>query len=553
MADDPRIAAICRDYERLHSDQGNWRILWNTIAQYVLPATDNFIGQLPEGVVRTTRIFDPTAITANERFAASMEHLLTPRTQMWHDLKPQDEALDEDQETQDYCATLRKILFAARYRPGANFASQSHECYLQLGSFGNFALFVDEIPRVGIYYCSVPLSQLVWSLDASGMVDTVGRVFQFTGHQLKQMEAKRGWKLSPQIEKAAEKDQFKEFDILHWVCPNESKAYGAMGKQGMAYASCYIDYASQVELSSGGYRTFPYGIGRYLMAPREHYGRSPASVALPAIRTLNEQKKTALRAGQKMVDPPLLLAEEGALSSFSLRAGSLNPGALAADGTALVQPLEIHGNMPVAQELMQLEATAINDAFLVSLFQILVQNPDMTATEALIRAQEKGMLIAPAMGRQQSEFLGPLIVRELSILQDAGQLPPPPKQLVESGGLRVEYTSPLSKLMRAEEAQTIATSIQGLSQMAAVKPEVLDWVDWDEVPKEFLEASGFPGKLIPSPEKVQALREQRAQQQAAANIAGAAQPMSQAALNMAKTQQIAAGGGGNANAGQGGT
>ena len=546
------IQSICRDYQKLWNDQGNWRILWNTIAQYVLPATDNFIGQLPEGVVRTTRIFDSTGVTANKRYAASLEHLITPRTQMWHDIVPVDPEL-EDEESLSYCAQLRKLLFAARYRPGANFASSSHESYIQQGAFGNFALFIDEIPRVGLSYVGVPMSQLVWSLDASGMVDTVGRVFQYTAHQCMQMKAKRGWKLSPQIEKAYGKSPFSEFDILHWVCPNEDKQYGGMGSKGMSYRSYYIDYANLEELSTGGYRTFPYGIGRAMVAPREHYGRSVASEALPAIRTLNEQKKTALRAGQKMVDPPLLLSDEGAMQAFSLRSGALNYGALSEDGNPLVVPLEIKGQMPVAQELMQLESTAINDAFLVSLFQILVQTPDMTATEAMIRAQEKGTLIAPEMGRLLSEFLGPLIHRELSILQDAGQLPPPPKALLEAGGIRVEYTSPLAKLMRAEEAQTIATSIQGLTQLAAVKPEVLDWVDWDETPKEYLEASGFPGKLILAPDKVEAIRQQRQQQQQAQNVAGAAQPMSQAALNLAKTQQIASGAGGqsNANAGQG--
>ena len=197
MAEDPKIDAYCRDYQKLYDDQSNWRMLWNTIAQYVLPATDNFIGQLPEGVVRTTRIFDATAITANKRYGASLEHLITPRTQMWHDIVPVDQEL-EDEDSLEYCSQLRKILFAARYRPGANFASQSHEDYIQHGAFGNFALFVDEIPRVGLSYTAVPMSQLVWSLDASGMVDTVGRLYQFTAHQCQQMQAKRGWKLSPQ-------------------------------------------------------------------------------------------------------------------------------------------------------------------------------------------------------------------------------------------------------------------------------------------------------------------------------------------------------------------
>lgn len=535
MSDDVRT--LIGHWEKLHSDQANFRMLWNTIAQYVMPAWDNFVGHFSEGIIRTTRIFDSTGVTANERFAAAMEQMLTPRTQMWHDIVPADEALKDDEEVQDYCGQVRKILFAARYRPRANYASQIDECYMQLGAFGNNAMLIDEAMGKNLVYRSIPLNEVVWALDAAGMVDNLYRKFSFTAHQCMQMAKVHGWQLPDKIKEAYEDKPFHEFEILHAVRPNEERVEGAIGSKGMAYASWYIWPDEKCVLKAGGYRTFPYAVGRYRMAPREHYGRSPAAVALPAIRTLNEQKKTALRAGQKAVDPPLLLADEGALTPFNLRAGALNYGMLSSDGTPLVQPLEIKSNFEIGEKLMEMEAQAINDAFLVTLFQILVQNPQMTATEALIRAQEKGMLIAPAMGRQQSEFLGPQIVREIDILSRAGMLPPEPKQLRESQGLKIEYTSPLSKLMRAEEAQTIMTSVQGLASMASVLPGMLDLIDEDQTGKEFLEASGFPGKLVLDQEQLAAKREQKQQDAQAQQIATTAPGASQAVLNLAKAHQ----------------
>lgn len=532
--------SIIREYGQLYSQQANFRMLWNSIAQYVMPAWDNFIGEFSEGVIRTTRLFDSTAVSANERFAAAMEQMLTPRTQMWHDIVPSDENLREDEEVQAYCSTVRKILFAARYRPKANYASQTDECYMSLGAFGNNALLVDEELGKHLIYRSIPMNEVVWALDPAGLVDEVFRKFRYSAKQCVQRAKTDGWQIPDAISREYDKNPFTEFDLIHCVRPNQEQSGGAIGHKGMAYESWYIFPESRFTMSRGGYRTFPYAIGRYRMAPREHYGRSPAAVAYPAIRTLNEQKKTALRAGQKAVDPPLLLSEEGALTGFNLRGGALNYGTLSADGTPLVQPLKVTdaGGFQIGKELMDMEANAINDAFLVSLFQILVQNPQMTATEALIRAQEKGMLIAPAMGRQQSEFLGPQIVREVDILTHAGLLPPPPEALLQSEqGLKIEYTSPLSKLMRAEEAQTIMTSVQGLSQVAAVRPQVLDVIDWDETSREFLEASGFPGKLILDPERLAAVRQQAEQQQQAATIAQAAPGVSQAALNLAKAHQ----------------
>lgn len=533
--------SIVRNYEKLHSEQANFRNLWNTIAQYVMPAWDNFVGEFSEGVIRTTRLFDSTAVSANERFAAAMEQMLTPRTQMWHDLVPADEELKEDEEVQSYCAEVRKILFAARYRPGANYASQTDECYMSLGAFGNNAMLIDEDKGKGLIYRSIPLNEVVWALNAAGVVDTLYRKFRYSARQCAQKWGEKA--LPPAIKDMLEKDPYREFDILHCVKPNEDYAQDSVGYKGQKFGSWYIFPDQKHVISRGGYRVFPYAVGRYRMAPREHYGRSPGAVALPHIRTLNEQKKTILRAGQKAVDPPILLTEEGALTPFNLRAGALNFGMMTDDGKPLAMPFESRGNFELGKEMMELEANSINDSFLVSLFQILVQNPSMTATEALIRAQEKGMLIAPAMGRQQSEFLGPQIVREIDILSAAGQLPPPPEQLLQSSGLKIEYTSPLSKLMRAEEAQTIQTSVQGLAQMASVRPAVLDLVDWDEAAKEYLEATGFPGNLILDPDRLQMVREQNQQEQQGQQVAQAAPGMSQSVLNLAKAQQALSGGG----------
>jgi len=44
----------------------------------------------------------------------------------------------------------------------------------------------------------------------------------------------------------------------------------------------------------------------------------------------------------------------------------------------------------------------------------------MTATEALLRDQEKGMLLSPSAGRQMSEWLDPLIQREITIYEEYG-------------------------------------------------------------------------------------------------------------------------------------
>lgn len=530
------VNSIIKLYEYLYSQQANFRTLWNEIAQFVMPAWDNFVGETSEGVRRTYRLFDETAVSANERFAAAIQQMTTPQTQRYHKLASTDEHLSDDSETQQYLDELTKILFAARYRVKANFTSQADECYMSLGAFGNFALFVDEIMGVGLSYRSIPLNELVWALDHVGLVDTVFRKFKFT---VKQSMQKWGKSCPKVIQEAFSQNPYKEFEFLHCVQPNPERIRGAVGAKGMMFSSWYIYLGSEkTVMEYRGYRTFPYAIGRYRMAPREHYGRSPASVALPAIRTLNEQKKTLLRAGQKVVDPPILLAEEGVLTAFNQRAGAVNYGMVSDDGKPLAVPFQSGANIQLGAELMQEEKGAINDAFLTTLFQILVQNPNMTATEALIRLQEKGMLIAPAGSRLQSEFLGPLIERELDILHEAGQLPPPPRQLIEAGGrYKVEYLSPLNRAMRAEDATAIMNTAQAVGVLAQLQPSVVHVVDWDAAAREVAEINGLPAKLLLDQETVDHIREQQQEQQQAAGMVAAAPGLSQSALNLAKAAQ----------------
>lgn len=540
------VQSLIKHHEFLWGQQANFRMLWNTIAQYVLPAWDNFIGEWSEGINRNQRIFDSTAVTANERFAAAMEQMLTPRTQQWHTLTTVDPDLNADLEVASYLDQVTKILFASRYRPQANFASQADECYMSLGAFGNAAMFTDEIVGKGVRYRSVPLSEIVWAMNHAGFVDTVYRKFKFSA---KQAVNQWGKNVGKAVEEQYEKNPYIEMEFLHCVKPNDDYNERGFGYEAMSYESWYVCLKDRSLIERSGFRTFPYAISRYRLAPREHYGRGPAVAALPHIRTLNEQKKTALRAGQLAVEPPLLLMEEGALTPFNLRPSALNYGTLSADGTPLVQPLQLGNKFDVGKELMEMEASSINDSFLTTLFQILVQTPEMTATEALIRAQEKGEMIAPAMGRQQSEFLGPLIIRELDILQAAGQLPPAPPQLAGRGGIKIEYTSPLTRAMRAQDGTAIMNTIQSIGVMANLDKSVLNLIDMVEAGREMALISGCPPKLLRSDDQIEQIMAHQAEQaqhqqalEAAPQVSMAAKNLGQAQLAQAQASQAGQGG-----------
>lgn len=512
--------------------KNNWNWHWSQIAQQVLPRSDYFNRKdQTEGQKRTEHMFDSTAASACERAAAAMESENTPRTQLWHGLAPSDPELAEDPKWQRWCEEVVDIMFKARYSPYANFASQASESYMSLMAFGTQCLFIDEIIGKHLRYRSVHLSEICIAENHVGMIDKVHRKFTLTVRQAIQKFGKD--MLPDSISNLESKEPERTFEFLHAVKPND---YGDKDAKGMALCSYYVACEGKKIVLAGGFRTMPYIVSRTVTSPKEIYGRSPAMTALADIRMLNEMEKTTIRAAHRVVDPPLLLSEDGALQAFATRPGALNFGGVSAEGRPMAIPLMTGANLPLALEMSDQKRKSIQDIFYITLFQILVQNPQMTATEAMLRAQEKGALLAPVMGRQQSEWLGPQITRELDILTHAGQLPPPPSP-IDGVDLDIEYTSPLVRAQRSGEGVAIMNTLNAVLPFAQLAPRALKRFNFDLIVPSLGEINGMPAKLMYTDEEMAAIDEQDATQQQAAAAVTAAPQLSQSVLNIAKANQ----------------
>lgn len=534
---------IIRRFEYASGLRGNWATHWEEIAKRVMPAwSGSFLSNgiiRTQGEKRTEEMVDATAALALPKFASVMESMLTPRNSRWHRLVPSDRNLLKNRLSRLWFEETTDILFNYRYAPKANFAAQKFEDYQSLGAFGTGALFTDKLKEGGIRYRSIHLGEIFFLENHQGLIDTAFRKFPLTARQAAQWFGKD--KLPEKIKKELESNETsakvdKQFWFIHCVRPREDFDENRKDFKGMAFTSEYVNEEEKVIVKEEGYNTFPYSISRYVQAPGELYGRSPAMLALPAIKTLNEEKRTVLKQGHRAIDPVLLAHDDGVLDTFSMKPGALNAGGVSAEGRALVHALPV-GNLALAREMMDAERATINDAFLITLFQILVDTPAMTATEVLERTREKGMLLSPTMGRQQSESLGPMIERELDVLSMQGLLPPMPPMLLQAKGqFQIEYDSPLSRAQKSENAAGLFRTVDWMASVINITqdPSALDWVNWDEATPAIMDIQAVPVKWQNSLESVLAIREKRmkAQQEqhmiqaapALASIAGKAIP-----------------------------
>jgi len=509
-------------FSNIKTNRAVWESHWEEIAERILPRQTGFLGNQTPGEKKTQRIFDSRPQIALDRFAAVMDSMLTPRQQKWHNLKTTNSALNKDHDVQDYFYEVNSILYSMRYAPKANFASQNFERWVSMGAFGTGTLFVDFDASEGLRYRCVNLKNTYFLENHQGIVDTVYREFKFTARQAVQ---RWGDKMMPErimrtLDSPTNNNQ--EFSFIHVVMPRLDYQKGNIDASGMPWASFYIAVEDKQLVSPvGGYISMPYSISRYVTAPDEVYGRSPAMTSLPDIKMLNEMAKTDIRAVHKLVDPPLLLNDDGILGgamSVNLTPGGLNVGGIDSSGNQLIKPLQTGARVDIAEAKMEQRRQSIDNAFLVTLFQILVETPRMTATEALLRAQEKGMLLTPVIGRQHSEALGPQIERELTLLQSHRVLPPMPDALLEAGAdYDIIYDSPLSRMQRAEELVGVQRTTEILSPFAQIDPTIFDIFNTDELARLTAEVSGVPMTIVRSPDELAKIREQRqaAQDQAA--------------------------------------
>lgn len=545
------VGLLMKRFRELEDQRAHWDSHWEQLAMVIWPDADDFRNKRQPGEERAKEVFDATAALALEKFAAAMESLLTPRAQKWHRLKASVEELNKDLEVKEWLDETNRTLFRFRNSPRASFYSQKHEGYKSLGVFGNDCLFVDENPSGGLRYLNCHVGQIYTDIDQHGRVDTIFRKYPLTAKAAFQ---KWGDMIPEKIGFALKTEPFRSFDFLHVVLPRiEGFDPNRADALGMPWAAFDISIEEKHLIAEGGYHEMPYMYSRYTLNPTERYGRSPAMLVLPSVRMLQEMKKTHIRAGHKVADPPLLLFDDGVLGAGSnqvkLQSGGMNFGGLDEQGRALIKPLITGGRLDITEAMMETERSTINDAFLVTLFQILVDTPNMTATEALLRAQEKGQMLAPTVGRQQSEMLGPQIERELALLNRQGRLRPLPPALLEAQGeYDIEYESPATRMQRVEELVGVQRTIEIMAPFVQVDPGALEIFKADEVARLAADIQGVPASVLNTPEELAEIRqarqeavEQQEQQAALQPGAAALKDASEAQLNFAQVPQVPSG------------
>lgn len=531
----PDARDMVKRYEEAKSSRAPHENDWRMASAYCLPRhynawqTNGPAGYNANGAAAARRFaFDNTGVNALPKYVSVLMRLLTPTNMRYHKLAPSNPDLLKSRAVRVYFDTLTDLIFKHRYNPKAKFVQSNSEVYASLGVYGLGPKFVGARARGpldvrgGVLYKACALRDIFVLVNDEGDVDVVFRRFWLTARQFKQKfpkEAENAPKLvKAELEKPTPSDN-RFFEFIHVVHPRSEYDRRAIDVRRFAFAGNYISVEDAEYVGDEhGYRSMPYLTPRTFTESGDAYGFSPAMQALPALGSTSAIKKTLLKQGQKAVDPVLLAHDDGVMNGgMDLRPGAINYGGIDGQGRVLVRALE-SGNFQIGEKMLQDERQDINDSFFVTLFQILTETPEMTATEVIERVAEKASLLAPTMGRLQTEYLGPCIERELDVLDEMGflhNMEVPPELLEAEGEYDVVYTSPLAKGMYAEETSGFMRTFEMAMSAAQAtgNPEYLDHFDLDVAIPEMADRMSAPPRWMRDMKTVEAIRAQRAEQQ----------------------------------------
>lgn len=537
----PMLSAdeILRRFELAKQMRTNWDNHWQEIARVIHPDAGDFNQTYSRGTKRTQDIFDSKPVFGLERFATALESLLTPRTELWHRIVPQFRQLNEEPGVRPWFEEVNDLLFAERLRPGAGYYSSVHSVFKQIGAFGSAPLFVDGHPRGGLEYRADQLSQIYVVNNPQGIADTFFRHYKLDRKQALQ---EFGDRMPRELRSKMEQHPYEQDEYLSLVLPREEGADPLrVDGLGMPFAAYEVSVSTRENVVESGFEELPYMFPRYSRNSCEAYGRSPAMLVLPDIHTRNEMMKTHLRAGHNAVDPPILTYDDGVVG-FGARVprmtpGAINYGGLDAQGRPLIQPYNTGNRPDLSVDLMREFGESIRDAFLETFFTLLVDTGrEMTAFEVAQRAQEKGQLIGPVVGRLQEELLGPQIRRELGLLFRQGRLPPPPPVLLELGiPYDIEYESPATRLSKFERITGLPQWFNVMAPFLEQNPGLLDQIaNPIEVGIGTWDILGLPkGWLVDAQERAR-IAEAQAQARAEEEMANRLPEQAAAALDAAR-------------------
>jgi hypothetical protein len=513
--------------QQLKSERSLWESHWQDIADYIFIRKNDVLNRTTPGEKKAFRLLDNTGMYSNEMLAGALHGMLTNPDLTWFEFSTGNVELDREDRVRKWLQESSRALHFIFNN--SNFQTEVHELYLDLCSFGTGCMLVEEDKKDIVRFKTKFIRDYYIAENYYGKVDQIYYEYKATAKDI--IDA-FGIESAPrEVKEAQEKSLDKKFICVHAVYPASMKN---PGKDLDHFISQYFILDTETEISSGKFNQFPYVVPRWTKAAGEIYGRSPGMNALPEMKVLNKMNETMLIGAQKKVDPPIQMPDDGYILPIVTVPGGIN---YYRSGTQeFIKPVFADTNIDFGYQAMEDRRKRVRDAYYIDHLRLQQGGPMMTATEVLQRTEEAMRLLGPMLGRQQSEFLRPLVDRAYAIADNRGLIPPPPEELAGMN-ITVKYSSLIAKSQKINEAQSILRVVSAITPFIQMNPGVMDNFDGDKVARVLVNTYGAPQEMLVDSDVVAASRQQRAEQAMQVKLAQAQAQQGVDSLNTAKAMK----------------
>lgn len=526
---------LYRRYRKVVSDKMLWNSLWHEITELMLPNRADFVTKRAQGERRTRRLFDTTGLEAVDRLAAAISGTVTPNTVKWVDYElPRPKWAEHSSEADEWLAEASEVTYGSFQH--SNFAAESYASYLEDIALGTKGMYIEEHPDfIHPLFQSVPLSQYAFTVGRDGLVNTVWR-----DCRMSVWEAVERWgeeRVGERIAGIYKADPFKDVVIVHCIY-KQGVPIKTRYQHHFPISSIYFDAESFHRIDEGGYWEWPFPVSRWSTTGVEIYGRGPGMLALPDVQTLNKADELSLKSWSQSLQPPYLYLHDGVVPSKP----DLRPG----HGTAVrsidppaIVPFPNAARIDHEQMKREDKRASVRRMFFMDQIQFVPERGKTppTATEVQARLQIMLQILGPTLSRSEYEFLEPAVNRVFAINYRRGKIPPAPPIIRElarlnGGQILAQFVGPIAKAKRQSVLAGIQETFAFAGSAAAVKPDIVDVLDWDEGVRLAGSINGAPISIIRSREDVKQIRDQRIAQQNQQQQVEQSVQATQAAKNM---------------------
>ncbi len=479
-------------YNHEESKAANFRTLYQNASDLMFPRESQIMTKRTPG--EEFNLSDPTGVTASIEMASGLFINWFPPGQRFYNIVMSDGSLNEIDSVKRTLGQITEI--SHEKRASSNFVLQANETLRSLVVFGTANMFSEFIPGIGLNYKDYDIGQYLIMQNSKGIVDTVLMKFPFTARQAVQEFGEDN--VGKSVTEAM--SDLKKINEIFWfiriVRPRKDRNPRLTDNQNVPFESIYIDVEEKTIIegidptgkpNNGGFPEFPFQVSRWSQSSSEVWGRGPGTIALPAVRGLQEIKSSLLESAGKWNDPAVEVLEsfEGEVKKFRGAINWVNE-----IGTIKAIDEGVRGNFPIDKATLEMERDEVKQLFLNDIFVQLrdLKGDRRTTLEIRERLVEGLQRLGLSYGKITQEWLNPLVTRDIMLLLRNGQLPPLPPEM-QGQSFKIEYVGRLAMELKSQQARGWQQWVAAGKEIEEVFP-VLDNVDMDGGYKRLGESLG---------------------------------------------------------------